>query len=204
LRAFANAVFGTLLAWVWFDTSFSSANGSSMRWSIFVCAAHGGGGLDALDLSLERLAGKILVPLGIKGGLHAAGGCHRPDFVGLPFVVRTLQPVLQNLEQEVEEAAATLGREPVRTFFQILAPTLFPRFSPGRVGLCPRPGGIRLDCFVSGNMPFKTEILLTSSWFVLNNMIIWARRRSRHSADHPFVILALINWLEVWASRFNT
>src|SRR5262249_61375804 len=70
--------------------------------------------------------GKYLVPLGIKGAFTPLGVVIALPFVGMPFVVRTLQPVILNLEREVEEVAATLGAGRFRTFISIIAPTVLP------------------------------------------------------------------------------
>ena len=80
-------------------------------------------------------------------------------FVGLPFAVRTLQPVLENLEREVEEAAATLGAGRLRTFVTILAPTLLPTMVTGfALAFARAIGEYGSIVFISGNKPFQTEI----------------------------------------------
>src|SRR5208282_925333 len=80
-------------------------------------------------------------------------------FVGLPFVVRTLQPVLQNLEPEVEEAAATLGAGRLRTFVAVIAPPLLPAVLTGfALAFARAIGEYGSIVFISGNLPFKTEI----------------------------------------------
>jgi len=74
------------------------------------------------------------------------------------FAVRTLQPVLENLEREVEEAAATLGASRVRTFFSIIARRCCHDHYRIRPGLCARGANTGSIVFISGNQPFKTEI----------------------------------------------
>jgi len=113
-----------------------------------------------------------------------------------------LQPVLQNLEQEVEKRRHT-GREPAAHVFSDSRADLFPTISPGSRWPLPRPGGYGSIVFVSGTCHSKREIAPYLIVVRLEHMIIWARRRSRQSADHLVVILALINWLEVWASALT-
>jgi sulfate transport system permease protein len=73
--------------------------------------------------------GQFLAPLGIQGAFTPLGVIIALTFVGLPFVVRTLQPVLEDFERETEEAAATLGAGRLRTFVTVIAPSLLPALS---------------------------------------------------------------------------
>ena len=99
------------------------------------------------------------MPLGIKGAFTPLGVVIALTFVGLPFVVRTLQPVLQNLEREVEEAAATLGAGRLRTFVAVIAPSLLPAVLTGfALAFARAIGEYGSIVFISGNLPFKTEI----------------------------------------------
>src|SRR6185312_12194375 len=78
---------------------------------------------------------------------------------GMPFAVRTLQPVLENLDRDVEEAAATLGAGRLRTFVSVIAPTLFPAVLTGfALAFARAIGEYGSIVFISGNLPFKTEI----------------------------------------------
>jgi sulfate transport system permease protein len=126
-------------------------------------------------------------------------------FVGLPFAVRTLQPVLENLEREVEEAAATLGAGRFRTFVTILAPTLLPTVITGFAQAFARAvGEYGSIVFISGNKPFETEIapqlivIKLEEWDVLGATAIAAVLMVI-----SFAILAIINWLENWASHYQ-
>src|SRR5207245_2460871 len=103
--------------------------------------------------------GQYLVPLGIEGAYSRLGVVLALTFVGMPFVVRTLQPVLEGLEREVEEAAATLGASRLRTFCTILLPTLLPTVITGfALAFARAIGEYGSIVFISGNVPFKTEI----------------------------------------------
>ncbi|MET0402358.1 MAG: ABC transporter permease subunit [Cystobacter sp.] len=80
-------------------------------------------------------------------------------FIGLPFVVRTVQPVLEELDADVEEAAATLGATPFRTFTHVLLPSIFPALLSGfTLAFARAIGEYGSVVFISGNMPMKTEI----------------------------------------------
>jgi sulfate/thiosulfate transport system permease protein len=126
-------------------------------------------------------------------------------FVGLPFVVRTLQPVLQNMEQEVEEAAATLGASRLRTFVQILAPTIFPTVLTGfALAFARAVGEYGSVTFVSGNLPYKTEIVPSLIVYQLEeHNIAAATAIAAVLMVISFSILGAINWLEGRVGKFN-
>jgi sulfate transport system permease protein len=149
--------------------------------------------------------GRFLVPIGIKGAFTPLGVVIALVFVGLPFVVRTLQPVLENLEREVEEAAATLGSSRLRTFIRIIAPTLFPAVLTGfALAFARAIGEYGSVVFISGNQPFKTEIA---------PYLIFMRLEEYDYAGaialavvllvFSFLLLGAINLLEQWSSRFQ-
>ena len=126
-------------------------------------------------------------------------------FVGLPFVVRTLQPVLQNLEREVEEAAATLGAGRLRTFVAIVAPSLLPAVLTGfALALARAIGEYGSIVFVSGNLPFKTEI---APYLIVTRLEEYNYSGAIAVASvllvASFTLLAVVNLLEHWASRFQ-
>jgi sulfate transport system permease protein len=103
--------------------------------------------------------GKILEPLGIKAAYSPLGIVIALTFIGIPFVVRTVQPVLEELDKELEEAAVSLGAHRVRTFFRILLPEVFPALITGATLAFARAvGEYGSVVFISGNMPMKTEI----------------------------------------------
>jgi sulfate transport system permease protein len=113
--------------------------------------------------------------------------------------------VLQNLEQDVEEAAATLGASRFRTLIQIIAPTLLPTIITGfALSFARGLGEYGSITFVSGNLPFKTEIVPTLIVYQLEeHNYAGATAIASVLLVASFIILALINWLEVWTSRFN-
>src|SRR5256884_1871444 len=127
IAAVANAVFGTLLAWVLVRYQFPGRRFIDAIVDFPFALPTAVAGLTLASLfAANGWLGKYLVPAGIKGAFTPLGVIIALTFVGMPFVVRTLQPVLQNLEREVEEAAATLGASRLRTFLTIIAPSLLP------------------------------------------------------------------------------
>lgn len=103
--------------------------------------------------------GQFLVPLGIEGAYSRFAIVLVLVFIGFPFVVRTVQPVLETLDKESEEASACLGAGRWQTFTRILLPALFPAITTGfALSFARGLGEYGSVIFVSSNMPFKTEI----------------------------------------------
>ena len=104
--------------------------------------------------------GRWLAPLGIKIAYAPLGVVVALTFVGLPFVVRTVQPVLEDLDQEYEEAAATLGANRMQTFAMVIAPALIPALLTGfALAFARALGEYGSVVFISGNMPMRTEVV---------------------------------------------
>ncbi|MHB9010217.1 MAG: sulfate ABC transporter permease subunit CysT, partial [Limisphaerales bacterium] len=122
LAAAMNAIFGTLLAWVLVRYEFPGRQlvDAMVDFPFALPTAVAGLTLAQMFAS-DGWLGRYLVPLGIQGTFTPLGVIIALTFVGLPFVVRTLQPVIEALEREVEEAAATLGAGRLRTFLTIIA-----------------------------------------------------------------------------------
>ena len=160
LAAVANAVFGTLLAWVLVRYEFPGRRLIDAMVDFPFALPTAVAGLTLASLfAANGWLGRFLVPLGIKGAFTPLGVVIALTFVGLPFAVRTLQPVLQNLEREVEEAAATLGAGRLRTFVSVIAPALLPAVLTGfALAFARAIGEYGSVVFISGNLPFKTEI----------------------------------------------
>jgi sulfate transport system permease protein len=206
LAAIANAVFGTLLAWVLVRYKFPGRRfiDAIVDFPFALPTAVAGLTLSSLFAGNGWL-GKYLVPLGIKGAFTPLGVVIALTFVGMPFVVRTLQPVLENLEREVEEAAATLGASRLRTFISIIAPSLFPPVLTGfALAFARAIGEYGSIVFISGNQPFRTEI---APYLIVMRL---------EEYDYPgaialavvllvfsFLLLGAINILEQWSSRFQ-
>jgi sulfate transport system permease protein len=104
--------------------------------------------------------GRLLAPAGIKVAFTPLGVIVALTFVGLPFVVRTVQPVLQELEPELEEAAATLGASRLQTFRRVIGPVLLPALLTGfALAFARALGEYGSVVFISGNMPMRTEVV---------------------------------------------
>ena len=201
-----NAVFGTLLAWVLTRYEFPGRRLLDALVDFPFALPTAVAGLTLADLFVPKgWLGQFLVPLGIKGAFSQLGVVIALTFTGLPFVVRTLQPVLENLEREVEEAAAMLGAGRARTFFSVIAPLLLPPVLTGFALAFGRAiGEYGSVVFISGNLPFKTEIapyliVMRLDEYDYNGAMTIAVALLAFS----FVLLGAINVLERWARRFE-
>jgi sulfate transport system permease protein len=104
--------------------------------------------------------GRLLAPLGIKVAFTPLGVIVALVFIGLPFVVRTVQPVLRDLETELEEASATLGASRSQTFRRVIMPALAPALITGfALAFARALGEYGSVVFISGNMPMRTEVV---------------------------------------------
>jgi sulfate transport system permease protein len=149
--------------------------------------------------------GQFLVPLGINAAYSRLAIVLVLTFIGLPFVVRTIQPVLENLEAEVEEAAACLGATRGQTFRRVILPTLFPALVTGfALAFARALGEYGSVVFVSGNMPFKTEI---APVLIVSRLEEFAYAEATAIAVvlllSSFTMLVLINLLERWGRRYG-
>jgi sulfate transport system permease protein len=204
--AMVNAVFGTLLAWVLVRYEFPGRRFIDAMVDFPFALPTAVAGLTLASLfAANGWLGKFLVPLGVKGAFTPLGVVIALTFVGLPFVVRTLQPVLQSQEREVEEASATLGAGRLRTFVTIIAPTLFPAVLTGfALAFARAIGEYGSIVFISGNLPFKTEI---APYLIVMRLEEYDYTGAIALAVvllvFSFVLLAAINLLEQWAGRFQ-
>lgn len=206
LAAIANAIFGPLLAWVLVRYEFPGRRFIDAMVDFPFALPTAVAGLTLSNLfAANGWLGRVLVPLGIKGAFTPLAVVIALTFVGLPFVVRTLQPVLQNLEREVEEAAATLGAGRLRTFVNVIAPALLPPVLTGfALAFARAVGEYGSIVFISGNMPFKTEIAPQLIFIRLEEYdYSGAIALAVVLLVFSFVLLAVINLLEQWANRFQ-
>jgi len=206
VAAVANAVFGTLLAWVLVRYDFPGRRFIDAMVDFPFALPTAVAGLTLANLfAANGWLGQYLVPLGIKGAFTPLGVVIALTFVGLPFVVRTLQPVLQNLEPEVEEAAATLGAGRLRTFVAVIAPSLLPAVLTGfALAFARAIGEYGSIVFISGNLPFKTEI---APYLIVMRLEEYDYTGAIALAVvllvFSFLLLGVINLLEHWSSRFQ-
>jgi sulfate transport system permease protein len=207
VAALANALFGSLLAWVLVRYEFPGRRLIDAMVDFPFALPTAVAGLTLASLfAANGWLGQYLVPLGIKGAYTQLGVIIALTFVGMPFVVRTLQPVLENLETEVEEAAATLGAGRLRTFLTVIAPSLFPAVLTGfALAFARAIGEYGSIVFISGNLPFKTEI---SPYLIVMRLEEYDYTGAIALAVvllvFSFLLLGAINLLEQWSSRFQS
>lgn len=205
IAAIANAIFGTLLAWVLVRYEFPGRRLIDAMVDFPFALPTAVAGLTLADMfSPHGWLGKHLVPLGIQGAFTPLGVVIALTFVGMPFVVRTLQPVLENFEREVEEASATLGAGRLRTFVQVIAPSLLPPVITGfALAFARAIGEYGSVVFISGNLPYKTEIAPYLIWMRLEEFdYSGAITLAVVLLLISFVLLAVVNLVERWASKF--
>jgi sulfate/thiosulfate transport system permease protein len=160
LAALINAGFGLLTAWVLVRYSFPGRKLVDALVDLpFALPTAVAGIALATIYSKHGWLGRGLEPLGIKAAFSELGVLIALTFIGLPFVVRTVQPVLEDLEAELEEAAASLGASRWQTFRRVLLPPLYPSLLTGfSLAFARALGEYGSVVFISGNMPMRTEI----------------------------------------------
>jgi sulfate transport system permease protein len=147
--------------------------------------------------------GRYLVPLGIQGAYSRFAIVLVLTFIGLPFVVRTVQPVLETFDAEVEEAALSLGATRWQTFLRVILPSLAPALTTGFALTFARSlGEYGSVVFVSGNIMFRTEI---APVLIVNQLEEYHYAEATAIAlvllAGSFTTLAIINSLERWSRR---
>lgn len=158
--ALANVFFGVMLAWVLVRYRFPGKRiiDSMVDLPFALPTAVAGIALTSLYAS-KGWIGQWFAPLGIKIAFTPLGIVIALIFVGLPFVVRTVQPVMEELDREVEEAAATLGATRFQTIFKVLLPGLLPAVLTGfSLAFARGIGEYGSVIFIAGNLPYKSEI----------------------------------------------
>lgn len=160
LAAAINAVFGLIVAWVLVRYRFPGRRvfDAIVDMPFALPTAVAGIALTAI-FAQNGWIGQYLEPLGIKVAYNWIGIVIALTFIGLPFVVRTLQPVIEEIDREVEEAAATLGASRRQALTKVILPTLLPALLTGFVLAFGRAvGEYGSVIFIAGNIPYQTEI----------------------------------------------
>ncbi len=161
VAALINGVLGLLVAWVLVRYKFPGRGffDSMVDLPFALPTAVAGISLTAVYSSTGWI-GRYLEPLGIHIAYSRLGVTLALIFVGLPFVVRTLQPVMEDLDSEVEEAATSLGANRWQIFYRILFPAIMPSLFTGTsLAFARALGEYGSVIFISGNLPMKTEIV---------------------------------------------
>jgi sulfate/thiosulfate transport system permease protein len=203
---FVNMVFGLIVAWVLVRYSFPGKRILDALVDLPFALPTAVAGIALTTLySPNGWVGHWLAPLGIKVAFTWTGVFVALTFIGLPFVVRTVQPVLQELEPEIEEAASTLGASRRQTVTRIILPELMPSLLTGfALAFARALGEYGSVVFISGNMPMKTEIV---PLLIITKLEQYDYRGATAIAVvmlvSSFVLLFLINLLQKWSRRFH-
>ena len=202
IAALINSLFGLILAWILvryefpgrrlidtlIDLPFAMPTAVS---GIALCAIFAGNGW----------IGQWLKPLGIELAYNPAGIVIALTFIGLPFVVRTLQPVLRESETELEEAAASLGANRLQTFIRVIWPTLLPALLTGfALAFARAVGEYGSVIFIAGNLPMVSEI---APLMIMSHLEEYDYAGASAIAVVmlliSFILLLLINKLQAWS-----
>jgi sulfate/thiosulfate transport system permease protein len=161
VAALANAVFGLLVAWVLVRYHFPGKALVDALVDLPFALPTAVAGLTLTSLYARNgWYGRHLEAAGIQVAFSSLGIVVALTFIGLPFVVRTVQPVLEDIDADMEEAAATLGATPWQTFAKVIFPSILPALLSGfTLALARAIGEYGSVVFISGNMPMRTEIV---------------------------------------------
>ncbi len=208
IAAFVNLVFGLIVAWSLVRYEFPGKNvvDALVDLPFALPTAVAGIALTSLYASSGWLGGPVEQWLGVKVAFTPLGIVIALIFIGLPFVVRTVQPVLEGIEREIEEASISLGADRWQTFRRVLLPTFFPALLTGfTLAFARAVGEYGSVVFIAGNMPMISEI---------TPLLIIAKLEQFDYAGAAaiatvmllisFLLLLLVNGLQWWAGRRNT
>jgi sulfate transport system permease protein len=199
-----NAVFGVVVAWVLARYTFPGKGllDALVDLPFALPTAVAGIALTAV-YSENAWIGGHLQSMGIKVAFSQLGIIVALTFIGIPFVVRTVQPVLEELDTDVEEAAAVLGAGRFQTFRRVILPSLFPAILTGfALAFARALGEYGSVVFISGNMPMKTEI---APLLIVTKLEQYdyagATAIATVMLGASFLLLFGINLLQRWARR---
>ena len=204
VAALVNAVFGLLVAWVLERYTFPGRRIVDGLIDLpFALPTAVAGIVLTTFYGPTGWAGRLLDPLGIKVAYSRLGIVIALVFVGLPFVVRTVQPILRGLEPEIEGAAASLGAGPFETFVRVIFPELLPALLTGTTLAFARGlGEYGSVIFIAGNMPMKTEITPLLIMIQLEQYnYAGAAAIALGFLVVSFTLLVAVNALSAWTAR---
>jgi sulfate transport system permease protein len=202
--ALVNVIFGLLMAWVLVRYRFPGRKLMDGLIDLPFALPTAVAGIALTTLYAETgWIGKLLAPLGIKVSYTPLGVTIALIFISFPFVVRTIQPVLESLEKEAEEAAACLGATRFQTFYKIIIPALLPSIITGfALAFARALGEYGSIVFISGNMPLKTEIAPLLIRTKLEQYdYAGATALAAVMLVISFIIILFINLVQWWASN---
>jgi len=202
--AIVNGVFGLLVAWVLERYSFPGKRiVDGMIDLPFALPTAVAGIVLTTFYAPSGWAGQLFAPIGVKIAYTELGITIALIFIGLPFVVRTIQPILRGLEPQIEGAAASLGAGPFETFWRVILPELLPGLLTGTTLAFARGlGEYGSVIFIAGNMPGKTEITPLLIMIQLEQYNYGgAAAIALGFLLISFTLLLTVNALSAWTSR---
>jgi sulfate transport system permease protein len=203
IAAIINCFFGLILAWILTRYEFPGKKliDALVDLPIALPTAVAGIALTAL-YAPQGWIGQYLEPLGIKIAFTPLGILVALMFVGLPFVVRTVEPVLKDFERELEEAATSLGANRRQIFMQVIFPSIMPALLTGFAMAFARGlGEYGSVIFIAGNLPYVSEIVPLFIVIKLEQYdIAGATAIACVMLVSSFILLFIINWLQRWSS----
>jgi len=204
IGAIVNAVFGLLLAWVLVRYRFPGRKivDALVDLPFALPTAVAGIALTAV-YSPNGWIGRYLEPLGIKVAFTPLGVVVALTFIGLPFVVRTVQPILEDLDVEMEEAAASLGADRWQTLTRVILPTVWPAVLTGfALAFARAVGEYGSVIFIAGNMPMVSEI---TPLLIITKLEQYDYAGATAIAVvmlvSSFALLLFVNLLQLWGRR---
>ncbi|WP_428309515.1 sulfate ABC transporter permease subunit CysT [Hydrocarboniphaga sp.] len=202
IAATLNAVFGLLIAWVFVRYDFFGKKllDATIDLPFALPTAVAGIALTAL-YSGNGWVGQYLEPMGIKVAFTPLGVIVAMTFIGLPFVVRTVQPVLEEAEKELEEASASLGATRWQTITRVILPAILPALLTGyALSFARAVGEYGSVIFIAGNLPMKSEIAPLLIIIKLEEFdYAGATAVAATMLVISFVMLLIINLLQAWS-----
>jgi sulfate transport system permease protein len=202
--ASVNAVFGVLVAWVLVRYEFPGRSVVDALVDLPFALPTAVAGIALTTVYSENgVFGSLLARLGVKVAFAPLGIAVALTFVGIPFVVRTVQPVLEELDDDVEEAALLLGASRWQTFTRVLFPAILPALLTGfALAMARGLGEYGSVVFISGNMPMRTEI---APLLIVTKLEQYDYAGATAIASvmlgASFLLLFAVNLLERWARR---
>src|SRR5450830_1384672 len=204
LAALINVVFGGIVSWVLVRYEFPGKRFIDAMVDLPFALPTAVAGITLATLYAPNgWIGQLLAPLGIKVAFTPLGVLVALTFIGLPFVVRTVQPVLEDAERELEEAAASLGASRWQTFARVIFPTVFPALLTGfALAFARATGEYGSVVFIAGNMPMVSEI---TPLFIITKLEQFDYAGATAIAvvmlSVSFVLLLTINLLQAWVRK---
>jgi sulfate transport system permease protein len=205
--ALVNVVFGLIVAWVLVRYEFFGKKIVDALVDLPFALPTAVAGITLATLYSEHgWLGKLLLPLGITVANSRLGIFVALTFIGLPFIVRTVQPILEDLDPELEEAASSLGASRWQVFWRVILPMLTPALLTGfALAFARALGEYGSVIFIAGNKPMLTQI---TPLIIMQELDMFDYPKATAIAVVmlvvSFVLLLSINVLQWWTNRYNT